>query len=39
MNAETTRDEWGMPRIRAEREEDGFFALGYAQAEDRLHGI
>jgi acyl-homoserine-lactone acylase len=33
------RDEWGMPHVYADDEADGFFALGYAQAEDRLHGI
>jgi acyl-homoserine-lactone acylase len=33
------RDEWGMPHVYADDEDDGFFALGYAQAEDRLHGI
>jgi acyl-homoserine lactone acylase PvdQ len=30
------RDEWGMAHIYAAREEDGFFALGYATAEDRI---
>src|SRR5881396_1643406 len=30
------RDEWGVPHIFAEREEDGFYALGYAMAEDEL---
>jgi acyl-homoserine-lactone acylase len=30
------RDTWGVPHIVAEREEDGFFAVGYAQAQDRL---
>ena len=30
------RDEWGVPHIRAECEEDGFFAIGYAQAQDHL---
>jgi acyl-homoserine lactone acylase PvdQ len=30
------RDDWGVPHIEAEREEDGFFGLGYAQAEDQL---
>ncbi|WP_293971220.1 penicillin acylase family protein [Sphingopyxis sp.] len=30
------RDEWGMAHIYAAREEDGFFALGFATAEDRI---
>lgn len=30
------RDEWGVPYIMADREEDAFFGLGYAQGEDRL---
>jgi acyl-homoserine lactone acylase PvdQ len=30
------RDEWGVPHVVAAREADGFFALGYAQAEDQL---
>ena len=33
------RDEWGMPHVYADDEADGFFGLGYAQAEDRLEGI
>jgi acyl-homoserine-lactone acylase len=33
------RDDWGVPHVYADREEDGFFGLGYAQAEDRLEGI
>jgi len=33
------RDVWGMPHIYAEREEDGYWGLGYAEAEDRLHGL
>lgn len=33
------RDLWGMPHIYAEREEDGFFGLGYAAGEDRLVGV
>ena len=30
------RDPWGVPHVYADREEDGFYGLGYAQAEDRL---
>lgn len=30
------RDEWGVPHIYAATEADGFYALGYAQAEDQL---
>ena len=30
------RDAWGVPHVYAEKEEDGFYGLGYAQAEDRL---
>ena len=30
------RDDWGVPHIYAEREEYGFYGLGYAQAEDQL---
>jgi len=33
------RDVWGTPHIYAEREEDGYWGLGYAEAEDRLHGL
>jgi acyl-homoserine lactone acylase PvdQ len=33
------RDAWGVPHIYAEREEDGFYALGYAQAEDQMIGV
>jgi acyl-homoserine lactone acylase PvdQ len=33
------RDLWGVPHIYAKREEDGFYALGFAQAEDQLLGI
>lgn len=35
----TYRDAWGVPHIYAEREEDGFFGLGYAQAEDQMIGV
>ena len=31
------RDRWGMAHLYAAREEDGFFGLGYATAEDRRH--
>jgi acyl-homoserine lactone acylase PvdQ len=37
--ANLIRDEWGMAHIYAKREEDGFFALGYATAEDRLEQL
>jgi acyl-homoserine-lactone acylase len=30
------RDTWGVPHIYAASEEGGFYALGYAQAQDRL---
>ena len=30
------RDDWGVPHIYADREESGFYGLGYAQAEDQL---
>jgi acyl-homoserine-lactone acylase len=33
------RDDWGVPHVYANREENGFYGLGYAQAEDRLEGI
>ena len=33
------RDTWGVPHVVAKSEEDGMFALGYAQAEDRLEDI
>ncbi len=33
------RDDWGVPHVYAGREEDGFYGLGYARAEDRLEGI
>jgi acyl-homoserine-lactone acylase len=33
------RDNWGVPHIYASREEEGFYGLGYAQAEDRLEGL
>ncbi len=35
-SATLIRDEWGVPHIFAAREDAGFFALGYAYAEDRL---
>jgi acyl-homoserine lactone acylase PvdQ len=39
--ADTTlyRDTWGVPHIYADDESAGMFALGYAQAEDRLEDI
>jgi len=33
------RDVWGMPHVYAEREEDGFWGLGYAEGEDRLYSL
>ncbi|MHB8864612.1 MAG: penicillin acylase family protein [Pirellulaceae bacterium] len=33
---EMLRDTWGIPHVFAAAEEDGFFGLGYAAAEDRL---
>lgn len=30
------RDEWGVPHIYADREEDGFYGLGYATASDQV---
>lgn len=30
------RDEWGIPHIEADNDEDLFFGFGYAQAQDRL---
>lgn len=36
---ELYRDDWGVPHLYAEREEDAFYGLGYAQAEDRLEGL
>ncbi len=33
------RDTWGVPHVVSSNESAGFFALGYAQAEDRLEDI
>ena len=33
------RDTWGVPHIYADREEDGWYALGYATAHDELEFI
>lgn len=33
------RDEWGVPHIFAANEEAGFYALGYATAQDRLERV
>jgi acyl-homoserine-lactone acylase len=33
------RDKWGVPHIYADSEKAAFFALGYAQAEDRLEQL
>jgi len=39
--AKTTiyRDKWGVPHIYSDTQEGAFFALGYAQAEDRLEQL
>lgn len=33
------RDQYGVPHLYAEREEDGFWGHGYTTAEDRLEGV
>jgi len=33
------RDRWGVPHIFAESEQDGYYALGWATAQDRLFQI
>ncbi|MFN0181567.1 MAG: penicillin acylase family protein [Gemmatimonadales bacterium] len=33
------RDVWGVPHVYAEREEDGFWGIGYTTAEDHLEGL
>ena len=33
------RDQWGVPHVYAAREEDGYFGLGWAQAEDQLERL
>ncbi|MBA2688818.1 MAG: penicillin acylase family protein [Gemmatimonadaceae bacterium] len=33
------RDEWGVPHVYASREEDGYYGLGYALAQDRLQTL
>jgi penicillin amidase len=33
---EIVRDRWGIPHIHADRDDDLFFAFGYAMAQDRL---
>jgi acyl-homoserine-lactone acylase len=33
------RDSYGLPHLYAQREEDGFYGLGYALAEDRLQQV
>lgn len=33
------RDVWGTPHLYAEREEDGFWGVGYTTAEDHLEGV
>ena len=35
-NVTVIRDEWGVPHIEAANETDGYFALGYCMAQDRL---
>ncbi len=37
--ATLVRDTWGVPHVIANNEVAGFYALGYAQAEDRLEDI
>ena len=34
--AEVVRDKWGVPHIFADSDDDAYFALGYATAQDRL---
>jgi acyl-homoserine lactone acylase PvdQ len=33
------RDDWGVPHIYADREEDAYYGLGFAQAEDELESL
>ena len=33
------RDVWGVPHVYAEREEDGYWGVGYTTAEDHLEGL
>jgi acyl-homoserine lactone acylase PvdQ len=33
------RDVWGVPHVYAEREEDGFWGVGYTTAEDHLENV
>jgi hypothetical protein len=33
------RDDWGVPHVHAAREEDGYFGLGYAVAQDDLEDV
>jgi penicillin amidase len=35
-NVEIARDRWGIPHILADRDDDLFFAFGFAMAQDRL---
>ncbi len=35
-NTQIIRDKWGVPHITAENAKDAYFALGFAQAQDRL---
>jgi acyl-homoserine-lactone acylase len=37
--AELYRDRYGMPHVYAEREEDGFYGVGYAIGQDRLREV
>lgn len=40
MNSvDVIRDRWGMAHIYARREEDGFYGLGFATAQDRLQQV
>ena len=38
-NVNIYRDVWGVPHVYAEREEDGYFGIGYTTAEDHLEGV
>jgi len=35
-SAEIVRDKWGIPHVFAENDDDGYFALGWSTAQDRL---
>jgi penicillin amidase len=38
-NVTIYRDVYGVPHVYAEREEDGYWGLGYSTAEDHLEGV